>query len=92
MAAQVHGHMRQKGLHLMLGSALQKIEDTETGVSLTVNGETIDADLLVMAIGVRPASEIAVKAGLPANAKGALIVNSAMETGVGRHLCRRRPD
>lgn len=82
MAAQVHGHMRQKGLHLMLGSALQKIEDTETGVSLTVNGEIIDADLLVMAIGVRPASEIAVKAGLPANAKGALIVNSAMETGV----------
>lgn len=82
MAAQVHGHMRQKGLHLLLGSALQKIEDTETGVSLTVNGETIDADLLVMAIGVRPASEIAVKAGLPANAKGALIVSSAMETGV----------
>ena len=82
MAAQVHGHMRQKGLHLLLGSALQKIEDTETGVSLTVNGETIDADLLVMAIGVRPASAIAVKAGLPANAKGALIVNSAMETGV----------
>lgn len=82
MAAQVHGHMRQKGLHLLLGSALQKIEDTEIGVSLTVNGETIDADLLVMAIGVRPASEIAVKAGLPANAKGALIVNSAMETGV----------
>ena len=82
MAAQVHGHMRQKGLHLLLGSALQKIEDTETGVSLTVNGETIDADLLVMAIGVRPASEIAVKAGLPANAKGALIVNSAMETGI----------
>ena len=82
MAAQVHGHMRQKGLHLLLGSALQKIEDTETGVSLTVNGETIDANLLVMAIGVRPASEIAVKAGLPANAKGALIVNSAMETGV----------
>ena len=82
MAAQVHGHMRQNGLHLLLGSALQKIEDTETGVSLTVNGETIDADLLVMAIGVRPASEIAVKAGLPANAKGALIVNSAMETGV----------
>lgn len=82
MAAQVHGHMRQKGLHLLLGSALQKIEDTETGVSLTVNGETIEADLLVMAIGVRPASEIAVKAGLPANAKGALIVNSAMETGV----------
>ena len=82
MAAQVHGHMRQKGLHLLLGSALQKIEDTETGVSLTVNGETIGADLLVMAIGVRPTSEIAVKAGLPANAKGALIVNSAMETGV----------
>ena len=82
MAAQIHGHMRQKGLHLLLGSALQKIEDTETGVSLTVNGEPIDADLLVMAIGVRPASEIAVKAGLPANAKGALIVNSAMETGV----------
>ena len=82
MAAQVHGHMRQKGLHLLLGSALQKIEDTETGVSLTVNGEPIDADLLVMAIGVRPASQIAVKAGLPANARGALIVNSAMETGV----------
>lgn len=82
MAAQVHGHMRQKGLHLLLGSALQKIEDTETGVSLTVNGEPIDADLLVMAIGVRPASEIAVKAGLPVNARGALIVNSAMETGV----------
>ena len=82
MAAQVHGHMRQKGLHLLLGSALQKIEDTETGVFLTINGETVEADLLVMAIGVRPASQIAVNAGLPVNAKGALIVNSAMETGV----------
>ncbi len=82
MAAQVHGHMRQKGLKLLLGSALQKIEDTDSGVALTVNGETVTADLLIMAIGVRPASKIALEAGLPANAKGALIVNSAMETGV----------
>lgn len=82
MAAQVHGHMRQKGLHLLLGSALEKVENTETGVSLTISGDTLEADLLVMAIGVRPASQIAIQAGLPANAKGALIVNSAMETGV----------
>ena len=82
MAAQVHGHMREKGLNLLLGSALQKIEETQSGITATINDETIEADLLVMAIGVRPASEIAVKAGLPANAKGALIVNSAMETGV----------
>lgn len=82
MAAQVHGHMRQKGLHLLLGSALEKVENTETGVSLTISGDTLEADLLVMAIGVRPASQIAIQAGLPANAKGALIVNSSMETGV----------
>ena len=82
MAAQLHTHLQQKGVRLLLQSALTEIRETETGLSAVVNGETFETGLLILAAGVRPASKIARKAGIPTNGRGAILVNSAMETQV----------
>ena len=82
MAAQLHTHLQQKGVRLLLQSALTEIRETETGLSAVVNGETLETGLLILAAGVRPASKIARDAGIPTNDRGAILVNSAMETQV----------
>ena len=82
MAAQLHTHLQQKGVQLLLQSALTEIRETETGLSAVVNGETLETGLLILAAGVRPASKIAREAGIPTNDRGAILVNSAMETQV----------
>ena len=82
MAAQLHTHLQQKGVRLLLQSALTEVRETETGLSAVVNGETLETGLLILAAGVRPASKIARDAGIPTNDRGAILVNAAMETQV----------
>ncbi len=44
------------------------------------NGETLRADLVILALGVRPNSSLAQSAGISVNAKGAILVDEYMRT------------
>ncbi len=44
------------------------------------NGETLRADLVILALGVRPNSTLAQAAGISVNAKGAILVDEYMRT------------
>ena len=60
---------------------------------LTVTGSqgfSSTAELVLVAVGVVPNSELGVAAGIATGAKGALCVNRRMETEVPGHLCSRR--
>ncbi len=73
--------LEQRGLHFRLGEQTQALLDTGTGRVGSVqfkNGEIIPADLVVMATGIRPASELAEQAGLPCN-RG-ILVNDTLQT------------
>lgn len=88
MACLVHRHMREKGVELLLQTAVKSAEallDRE-GVRLLLSshaGESagsIDADLVILAIGVKPDSRLAAEAGLAVGVKGSIEVNDQLLT------------
>ena len=80
MAADVHRHMQSKGVQLRLNSALQWAADREDGLEIGLEGETIRADLMILAIGVKPESRIAQEAGIAVDSRGAILVDEHMRT------------
>lgn len=82
MAAEVHAHLRFKGVKLMLNSALEEIEESENALCVTVNGNKFETDMVVMAIGVKPESKMAVDAGIEVNSRGAIKVDSHLRTNI----------
>lgn len=82
MAAEVHCHLRSKGVKLMLNSALEEIEEKDNALEVTISGKKIETDMVVMAIGVKPESKMAVEAGIEVNSRGAIKVDSHMRTNI----------
>lgn len=80
MAADVHSYIRSKGIRLLLNNGVKEIIDTKGGLSVVLQSGTIEADMLIMAVGVCPETGLAKKAGLALNARGAIIVNNNMLT------------
>lgn len=74
--------LENHGVHVHLGTGVQEIltdGKTASGVR-DGNGQEIQADLILMSIGVMPNSELAKKAGLELGIKGGIAVNDEMQT------------
>ncbi|MDW3640230.1 FAD-dependent oxidoreductase [Vibrio sp. 1291-1] len=83
MAGFVHDEIRNKGIDLKLGVALEAIEYSETEQNLTLslnNGDSLKTDILIMAIGVRPETTLAQEAGLQLGELGGIYTNESMQT------------
>lgn len=81
MAAFVHGKMRSRGVKLMLGHGVTGFEENQKGIRVFLkDGETLEADMAILAIGVTPDSHLAREAGLELGLKGSIVVNDRMET------------
>jgi NADPH-dependent 2,4-dienoyl-CoA reductase/sulfur reductase-like enzyme/rhodanese-related sulfurtransferase len=72
MVTFVHNEIRKQGVELYLGSALASISPTSV---VLANGVEIDAELVVMAIGVRPEVTLAKSAGLVIGERGGVKVD-----------------
>ena len=82
MAHRVAESLRGHGVDLRLGASVTAIEgDPVTGVVLDT-GERIEAGLVILAVGVRPATELAVQAGVRLGGSGAIAVDERMATSV----------
>lgn len=75
----VHKEVKKHRVKLYLNQGVNKIEEQEK-LLLTLDNEKIETDLAILCIGVRPESNLAKEAGLSLNEKGAIIVNSKMQT------------
>jgi len=80
MAHEVHHHMERKGVQLLLGKDMQEVKETEAGLRVKLSGEVLETDMLIMAVGVRPESQLAKAAGIQTNAFGGIVVNEHMQT------------
>ena len=80
MACLIHNEMRKNNVSLMLETALEKIEENGSSLKVYTNKGTVDADMVILAIGVKPESSIAKNAGLSVNQRGAIIVDDNMFT------------
>lgn len=82
MAALLAERMRAAGVRLQLGDAVTAFEALE-GDRLrlsTKSGLSLDADLVIMSVGVRPATELAKAAGLALGERGGIAVDQHMRT------------
>ncbi|MEE3169244.1 MAG: FAD-dependent oxidoreductase [Pseudomonadota bacterium] len=78
-ANAVQQELEALGVRFHLGTVVDRIDRKGDGVSLTLaNGEVIEADLVLSAVGLRPRTELANAAGL-ATERG-IVVNRALET------------
>lgn len=80
MASDVHRHIESKGVKLSLGNAVRSIKDNGSSLQIALNSGEITADMLIMAIGVRPDTKIAKEAGISVNERGSIIVDDHMLT------------
>jgi NADPH-dependent 2,4-dienoyl-CoA reductase/sulfur reductase-like enzyme/peroxiredoxin family protein/rhodanese-related sulfurtransferase/TusA-related sulfurtransferase len=81
MAASVHAYMSSMGVHLELGKGVSAIEDSGSSLMLTLSdGSHLQADMLIMSIGVHPDTALAEKAGIALNKKGAIVTDEHMRT------------
>jgi 3-phenylpropionate/trans-cinnamate dioxygenase ferredoxin reductase subunit len=79
-AAIIRGWLREDGVTLHLGTAVDRIEPGGDAATVVAGDRRIEADVIVMASGVSPRSELAVLAGLELD-DGAIAVDAAMRTG-----------
>ena len=83
MASFIHANFRHHGVRILLNANTEKLIGNGDKASLELaNGNKIDADLVVLAVGVEPENTLAKKIGLELGKKGAIKVNSKMETSV----------
>jgi NADPH-dependent 2,4-dienoyl-CoA reductase/sulfur reductase-like enzyme/rhodanese-related sulfurtransferase len=82
MAAPIHDHLIANGVSLNLGDAVAGFEQNGEGNLdvKTKSGKTFTADLVILAIGVRPETSLARSAGLEIGQSGGIRVNELMKT------------
>lgn len=81
-AAMLENHLKENGVAVHTKEFAQRIEADEHGkvCRVVTDQRTIDTDIVVMAVGVRPRSELAQEAGLPVSSMGGIIVNNRLQT------------
>jgi len=82
MAKIVHEMLEQKGLRIIVGKGVDEIVGAEKAAAVSVAGEKIPADIVVVATGVRANTELAAKAGIALGETRAIKTNARMETSV----------
>ena len=80
MACEIHRYMELNGVKLILENAVKGISEQDGKLMIQLNENEILSDMLIMAAGVRPESELAKAANLDVNERGAIIVNDKLQT------------
>jgi NADPH-dependent 2,4-dienoyl-CoA reductase/sulfur reductase-like enzyme/rhodanese-related sulfurtransferase len=82
IAALVEGHVALNGVHLVLNDGVTGFAQQDGGALQvqTTSGKTFPADIVVLAIGVRPDATLAKNAGLEIGERGGIRVDEHMRT------------
>lgn len=79
-AHRLAGHLGAHGVHVMTDTTIERIERAGQGLVLTCHtGERLDADMVMIVVGVRPHASLAQSAGLHVH-QGAVVVDERMAT------------
>lgn len=81
IAAIAQQHIRSKGVHLMLNTAVTGFSSEDGHLTIHLKEKNpLTADLVILSIGVRPDTKLAKMAGLELGQAGGIKVNSYMQT------------
>jgi len=81
VAAPLVAHLAAKGVQVRLGDGFTGISTAESGLVVhSESGAALPADLVILALGVRPETTLARAAGLPIGARGGILVDEQLRT------------
>ena len=81
MAAEVHQHLKVKGVEFYLKDGVSSFSDKKEGVHIALqSGRIIEADLIILSIGVRPDVKLAADAGIEIGSTGGIRINEHLQT------------
>ena len=78
MAADVHRYIKSKGIELYLNNGVKAID----GHTVILQNGRIDADMIIMSVGVRPETALARECGIETNNRGSIIADRNMKTNI----------
>jgi NADPH-dependent 2,4-dienoyl-CoA reductase/sulfur reductase-like enzyme/peroxiredoxin family protein/TusA-related sulfurtransferase/rhodanese-related sulfurtransferase len=81
MAQLVQNNMVSNNVNLILGDGVSKFRSENGIVLITLaSGRILEADMVILSIGVRPNSQLAKEAGLELNQRGGIVVDKHLKT------------
>ena len=80
MARMAQCHLEENDVSVHLSEMVQELQGTDRVKKVVTDKGTIDADMVIMAVGISPNSDLAKVAGLEVSAEGAIVVNERMQT------------
>ncbi|WP_312193082.1 FAD-dependent oxidoreductase, partial [Exiguobacterium sp.] len=83
MAKRVSDHLEANGVILRLGESVASFEGEKTARAVVLaSGETIETDLVILSVGVKPNTQLAQEIGVTIGQTGAIAVNRQMQTNI----------
>ncbi|MBL8818351.1 MAG: FAD-dependent oxidoreductase [Planctomyces sp.] len=83
MVVPIHDDLIRRGVRLELGDGIQQIVVDEQGKAKGVelkSGKVLPGRLIILGLGVRPNTQLAVAAGLATGKTGGILTNSCLQT------------
>ncbi|NLT97215.1 MAG: FAD-dependent oxidoreductase [Christensenellaceae bacterium] len=80
MAQILHKHLVENGIRLALGERVERFEETGGSVTVVTEKRAVTADIVILAVGVKPNSELAKACGLEIGARGGIVVDEYLRT------------
>ena len=81
MAYYLHQELKRNNVDLKFGVSVKGFYQAGEGISAELsNGEKLDCDFVILAIGVKPEVSLAKEAGLEIGQRGGIVVNEQMRT------------
>lgn len=78
---EIENLLKENGIRLLTNTKVTKINGAKKVESIALdNGEQIQADLVILGLGVKPNASLAKAAGIELNARGAIIVDQYTRT------------
>ena len=80
MASDVHHFLRDNGISLYLNNGLNSLIEQNGKLLLELSRGTLETDIAILAIGVKPESKLAREAGLDVSSRGGVVTDKTMRT------------
>ncbi|MBU2512172.1 FAD-dependent oxidoreductase [bacterium] len=82
LAEMLKQHLIENNVKVFTGEAVTSLEGTEEGnvKAVITSQRKLEADMVIMAVGVRPRDQLAKAAGLLVSPRGGIVVNNRLQT------------
>ena len=82
MAADVHRYIKAQGISLVLNNGITAVKENGNAVTVELNHGSVDCDMVILSVGVRPDTAFLQDSGIELNRRGSIIVNDRMQTNI----------